>query len=207
MKRPIIVFYHTCINVHRDHAMRILNEQLNDLTKSGLADAAKWIFICVNGPKEDVEIIRKLAPPKAIVEANDPGMWASHEVNTLKNLDIIAEVYPDAYFAYFHMKGLGHPPGSPGHDHATGWRHRMQNVVVNRWRQCVAALDAGYDSVGQWWYAAPNGTYWAGNFWWATAKFINTLPEIDITGHHSGGRYEAEMWIGRGPALPKVKSL
>lgn len=214
MSAPIVIFYHTCISgprVERFHAFNILNEQLSSMSRSGVLDKAKWFFVSVNGPVKDAKVVERVAlnfgAKNLLVTPNDECDWGSDEVPTLRQLDVIAEVYPESYMLYLHMKGLGHPPPSSYHDFAKSWRGRMQDVVVDRWRECVKHLDNGFDSVGQWWNKAPNGEYWAGNFWWATSKFINTLPPIDVSGQHRGGRYEAELWIGRGPALPKYKSL
>jgi hypothetical protein len=38
-----------------------------------------------------------------------------------------------------------------------------------------------------------------GNYWWATGKFIKTLPPVDLT-----DRYAAETWIGMGNPMVAI---
>jgi hypothetical protein len=90
----------------------------------------------------------------------------------------------------------------------------MRNLIWG-WKQCVFDLDR-YESVGCHWLTNQsqdfNQNLWAGNFWWAQASFLATLPSIykrtriEVSGIDSlESRFEAEVWIGNGPKLPKVK--
>lgn len=206
--RPIAIFHHTCLNLGTPaHANFILKEQVDVMTEFGLLDAAQHVFVGVNGPAEDVAVVASMHHPKAVVFPNPKNEWPGGEVPTLRALRDFCLGNPSLNVLYLHMKGLTHVPGSHGHGHNTSWRHNMTHVVVKNWKRCVELLDGGFESVGNWWNVAPNGSYWAGNFWWATSDFISTLPPIVTDGHHSGGRYEAEVWIGRGPRLPKIVAL
>ena len=91
----------------------------------------------------------------------------------------------------------------------------MKNAVTN-WRTCVADLDSGADAVGSHWMVPPEtpiGQHiFAGNFFWAKASFLRTLPSImdreriKMSGIDSlDSRYESEVWLGNGPRIPKVK--
>lgn len=206
--KPIAIFYHTLVNVGtRAHADSIIQEQVGAMQSVGLLDQADYFFVGINGGEEDVKHIMSMMPLGAVPMVNPIETWASSEVETLRCLRDFCIGNPGVNVLYLHMKGLSHVPGSPTHDFNRDWRHGMQNIVVNRWRECVNHLEQGYESVGNWWNVAPNGSYWAGNFWWATSDFIATLPPILTEGHHSGGRYEAEVWIGRGPNLPRIVAL
>lgn len=210
--KPVAIFYHTCLTFNREHGLTILREQIGDMAKSGLLDEAKQFFIGLNGNMQDEVEIRnmvKMVSLKAdpIFVHHHPDDWPSGEVPTLRVMRDWLTAHEDYNVCYLHMKGLTYHPGIPGWDFYRDWRHRMQTVVVLRWLECVAHLDAGAESVGQWWNVAPNGQYWAGNFWWATGKFLSTLPPIVTEGQIQGGRMEAEVWIGRGPRLPKIVSL
>jgi hypothetical protein len=187
--------------------MSIVHEQMADLKRYGLLDACNDFYIGLNGDDADQARVSEAASPKAMIFQNAKETWGSGEVQTLRELREFSMAFPDHRLCYFHVKGLSYPPTHPGYQSAMEWRHRMQNVVIRRWRECLMYMDRGVESVGQWWNVAPNGSYWAGNFWWATAEFINTLPPIITEGQHSHGRYEAELWIGAGPKLPKLKSL
>lgn len=206
--KPIVVAYHCCTTLNRDWAFDLIQEQILSLAACGLAYEVSSILVGVNGPTEDAMLVKQMLPhPNAVVVQNVPESWSAGEVPTLQMMAEWIQGYSSCYVLYFHTKGLSFPPHIPVHDHYRDWRLRMENVVLTRWRECVAHLDAGAESVGQWWNVAPNGSYWAGNFFWATSEFIGTLPPINTYGHHSGGRYEAEVWIGRGPRLPNIVSL
>jgi hypothetical protein len=90
----------------------------------------------------------------------------------------------------------------------------MMLHCVTNWKKCVADLDAGAEAVGcHWMQGLPgNQNIFAGNFWWAKASYLRTLPSIfereriQKSGiKHVDSRYEAEVWLGFGPRLPIVK--
>jgi hypothetical protein len=86
----------------------------------------------------------------------------------------------------------------------------MERVVIWRWRECVANLEAGFDAAGPHWLNCPMGHnqhYFGGNFWWAKAAFINTLPPMAENATEHQQFYEAEVWLGTGPRLPHVRDL
>lgn len=89
-------------------------------------------------------------------------------------------------------------------DISTYWRQGMDDRLVRCWRARVKDLET-YDLVGCHWIEPPEAerSYFAGNFWWARAGYIATLPplpELDGT-----NRWEAEGWVARGH--PRVKAL
>ena len=92
----------------------------------------------------------------------------------------------------------------------------MERTVIHSWRQCVADLEGGYDVVGCHYMeppeTPPGQRIMAGNFWWSRATFLLTLPSImkrdriRLSGLDSAeSRYEAEVILGNGPRLPRVK--
>ncbi len=117
-----------------------------------------------------------------------------------------------AYFLYVHQKGASRERQT---EHITNWRKCMTKHLVTNWWKCVSDLDSGYESVGCHWLTnQADGTQsiWAGNFWWAKASFLRTLPSVmvrsrikmsGVDSHES--RYEAEVHIGNGPRLPRIK--
>lgn len=205
--KPIAIFYHTCINVHQAHAINIIQEQTDSMKQTGLLDAASKFYVGINGDLADMAAVDSLLPAKAMVFQNAPDTWASCEVPTLNTMRVWVDNNPDHHVLYLHMKGLGHPPGSMGYEPNRIWRLQMENVVIWRWGICVRELDSGAEAVGHRWYNSPTGNYFAGNFWWMRSPFIKTLPEIKPQGHLAGGRYEAEVWIGRGPRQPRIVNL
>lgn len=97
------------------------------------------------------------------------------------------------------------------------WREAMMKYCVAGWRDCVAAMDAGVESAGcHFMRNLADGTQniWAGNFFWVTSDFVNTLPSIylrdriKVSGIASlESRYESEVWIGNGVRCPTVKEF
>lgn len=89
------------------------------------------------------------------------------------------------------------------------WREAMTQQLVRRWSDCVPLLEEN-DAVGLHWLTAQefpgitaNDTpfpFFGGNFWWATTRYLRTLPKLG-----TAGRHDAEAWIGLGG--PKVRDL
>lgn len=208
--RPINIFFHTCFNLgNQDHAIAIFQEQIRALEACGVLEVAEFLFIGLNGDECDEVMLRSLLPIKTNITVflNQKSTWESGEVPTL---NILRELLPDLVgsdILYFHMKGLTHVPASHTFFANQQWRRSMEHIVIWNWRECVDFLRQGYDVVGHRWYNSPTGNYFAGNFWWAKSEFLKTLPEIKPQGHLAGGRYEAEVWIGRGSTPPMVVSL
>jgi hypothetical protein len=78
--------------------------------------------------------------------------------------------------------------------------------VVRGWRDDVSALVGGdYDASGPFFLEAdvwrsriPHFgaySYFAGNFWWATADHLRRLPPVGL----DVPRHDAEVWIARTP--------
>ena len=107
---------------------------------------------------------------------------------------------------YHHTKGVTHPTET----FLRAWRRRMEKAVVWGWRDCVAELDNGADACGVHWLTPEtfptlvhNFPFFGGTFWFANTNFLMTLPPLPAATW--ANRFEAEKWIGRGPARPRVK--
>jgi hypothetical protein len=128
----------------------------------------------------------------------------SGEVPTLRRLRADCAADPTGHVLYLHVKGASHPPGS-----VDRWRAFLCAGVLGRWRDCVAALDAGHDAAGNEWYGPDREALWrrvwglggldllphfAGNFWWARRDYVARLPVQPLT-----TRWDAEYrFIGTG---------
>ncbi len=207
---PIAVFYHTRLSggdphIYFDHASNIMAEQMHDLVTSGLADAADKILIGVNGGIGDFVAASCMAPPKAEV-LQHPDIFRG-ELPTMYIMQQWCKTNPEAYVFYHHTKGAIHK-NEPMYDL---WRRRMQDCGVINWKRAVKDLDEGIESVGCHWLtpeqfgASVKAPFWGGNFWWAKAKFLNTLPQLRQTATTRAEFYDAESWIGWGPRRPIVK--
>lgn len=119
------------------------------------------------------------------------------EFPTLNMLHEFAKT-SDFYILYLHTKGVTQPTPS-----VSDWRECMLYWVVERWRECVAKLDAGFDAVGINVIDSPV-KHFQGNFWWATTKLIRQLDRVETVQYvptHSNQteRHKAEFWLlGKG---------
>lgn len=220
--KPIAVFYH-CLFYHgsppevRGNAFAIVAEQMQLLENSGLAKRASKILIGINGPMEDsANIASVVVPIKSEVVLHGPNSFA--ENLTIVELERWLPTHPDWYVLYFHAKGCTHPAGEPyGETVSKPWRKTMEQDLIANWQACVNAMDTGAEVVcSHFMRGMADGTQniAAGNFWWATSNFLRTLPSIFARDRikQSGiaaaeSRYEAEVWIGNGPRLPRVKEF
>ncbi len=202
--KPIALFYHTylgggTIPVNTDNVIRIISEQLGALKVSGLSDAASRFVIGVNGSPEDYMAVASIVPPNSEVVHNLLGVA---ELPTMKIMQDHARANPDHLCCYLHTKGAIHN-GDPVFE---TWRKCMERVVIGMWKECARMVDLGADTSGAHWLTPQNYPiignvpYWGGNFFWASAAYLNTLPNIDI----NADRYEAEVWIGKTSKKKKI---
>lgn len=214
--KPIALFYHCLTHLNNadnllENAVNIIVSQMWQLRASGLLDAAREFHVGLNGGEETLQMARLLLPPESKITLH--GLQCHTELRTLLLLEQWLPTHRDWYVLYFHSKGASHPVG---HDLSTRWRGCMTRHCILNWRQCAADLDAGFEAVGCHWMvppATPLGQHiFAGTFFWAKASYLATLPSVMVRDRIkvSGldaleSRYEAEVWIGNGPRLPKVR--
>jgi hypothetical protein len=130
----------------------------------------------------------------------------------------------DGCVLYCHDKGAMNNSGFEAE-----WRRRVTGELAGRWQHCVSLLERS-DAVGcHWLHPAQDWPrpwpldgnrirvthpHFSGNFWWATAEYLRTLPEWPFQVPHSEGcctpdsvpqargettgRWLAELWIGAG---------
>jgi hypothetical protein len=70
----------------------------------------------------------------------------------------------------------------------TDWRRLMEHFVVERWHDCLAALD-DHDVCGVNWRSEP-APHFSGNFWWARPRYLASLPL-----HIGPLRFDPERWL------------
>jgi hypothetical protein len=116
------------------------------------------------------------------------------EADTLKWVRDYSAKNPEDYILYFHMKGI-----SKQNRNTEDWRRYMEYFVIEKWKDCVAKLDEGYDCCGVMWNTdTPIGMHphFSGNFWWAKTSYINTLDHTYLDAEF---RWDREFWIGTNP--------
>ena len=130
--------------------------------------------------KFDVEFVANHFP-------NDETMLTNRDAPTAFSEDVtLTKIWEDAQTSdnnilYIHTKGttsfsnhLG-PGGMKRHKEYYYWRQFMNWGVMERWRDCVHALNHGYDTAGANYLSEPLPHY-SGNFWWTKSEHVRKLP-------------------------------
>jgi hypothetical protein len=179
----------------------VVTEQMGLFTSVGITPTA-----CVIGSAADVEWIQA----KGIVVHSRYDSFAQFETPTLQVLYDWCRANPDGFAMYIHTKGVSRPES----DNKRAWRQLMQLYTVGDWMKNIDALRSGFDAVGVNFRDAGHDMFphFQGNFWMATAAWINKL--MPPTKHRvsrewpafCGPRLHAEMWVGSRPEI-RVKSL
>lgn len=178
------IFFHcACMNYFGD----VKNEIVEVVQRSGLEAAADEIYVCVAGKKN----LTVLLPEK----------WKQVYFSRLDQFE-----YPALHMLwhntqtgdkvlYLHTKGVASPAFKEG---TAAWRRYMLWGCVERWRECVAALDrhdtAGVlliDQPGMWARKIGAEKFYGGNFWWARGDHIKRLPCPIV----EKNRWHAEGWV------------
>lgn len=217
--KPIAIFYHCLFQIDDRElpaAIDISVEQMAALESSGLVDACSELIVGVNGGEESRVLAEMILPRKSKVTYH--GLQCHNELRTLLLLEEFVKTHPDWYVLYHHAKNATHSEATTHGSLGTRWRRCMERTCVHRWRECVAALDQGFEAVGAHWMTGQGWDrsqhYFAGTFYWATSNFMRMLPSITkreriiLSGLDSAeSRYEAEVAIGNGPRLPRIKDM
>ena len=123
----------------------------------------------------------------------DGGPLTGYEFPTVQAVWEFAASHPNDRILYLHTKGVREERGE--RMLRMQWRHWMTANVVTRWRECVWALENGYDVAGGWWSLAIS-PHFSGNFWWANCSYLRGLSKpVPIT-DDINKRVWAELWIG-----------
>lgn len=188
--------------------MYIAEEVIDDIFSSDLINNADFFIYCnyditnFNWLKD-----RTLNYPNVSLIDHD-ATPEEFELSTLNELKKFCDESTDDFnVLYLHHKGASRLR-TRKHVHITDWRKYMTYFNVELWKDCVAALNTGYDTAGVEWTEKSNfPKHYSGNFWWATAKYIRSLPNIvrpsdnnfinnsqfGLKAHY---RFDAEAWIG-----------
>lgn len=201
---PIAIWFHARLSgppVIPEHARAIMAEQFAYMGYCGLLEAANEIIVgCADCDRAEAE---KIAPKKTIFVRLEEG--SKSELPTLTHLRAWLPGNPHAYVLYQHIKCATRTDPL-----CQVWRRCMYHNLILQWHECVHRLNLGCDSVGAHWLTPEQhpglvkSPFWGGNFWWAKASFLMTLPAIPNTATCREDFFIAESWIGTGPRRPRV---
>ena len=192
---PVIGAYHVALF---PDWKEIVIPQCQRLKKSGLWSRTDRILVGIVGSEtEDTNVVRELLGDKA--DLRHLGPLHRYEFPTLEMLWAAARER-DGWCWYLHTKAASHrTPGGVKH------REQMESIIVDNFRQCMNVLPR-FDAAGGFWRNDAFGRkqpHFSGNFWWATTKYLATLPSPASL--NQADRYQAEFWIGANPHLRRFE--
>jgi hypothetical protein len=171
----------------------VVEEQLEKLERSGLGEAADHITVTAVGPRSYFAKLGKLFKsfPKKVTLIHAGRDLALYEFPGIEQVIRIGETWPDAKILYMHNKGVTHF-GKATEESASLWRRYMEYFTIERWKDCVEALDA-YDICGvEWFWNEKFPPHFRGNFWWARGEYVQRCHL------NRNDRFDCEFFIGTG---------
>jgi len=197
-------FYHVfCANDWK----RLVCEQIAGLKKNGLYDLLNKIYVCViTTNSDDVHFLTEHFPEKfeIVIQSNNP---KDYEYPILRYLHEKSRCENFLCF-YFHTKGVRFSEKMKKEKRGQeSWRLLMEYFIFEKYNLAINALQRGYSCYGAIPHTMKGYTFFAGNFWWTTSKYVTTLPEP--SSHHTlydqveigvNDRMYAEHWIGHSSA-------
>jgi hypothetical protein len=182
-------------------------EQTELLEKTGLFDASE-VNMMLHYEEEPFDWLKERWSDKSNVKYKvfDKSYKEWYEYTSCLEIQKDCEqAEEEFYLLYIHHKGsftrtLGN----------IYWRHYMQYFNIEKWRECVAKLDEGYDMCGAAWPKEINEgdmPYYPGNFFWAKSSYINRCTKLKVPTENNFQpqfpkqphlRFDLEIWHGTG---------
>ena len=198
----IIVFNHAT-DLHNDTSITL--EQAELFEKTGLLDAADDVNMMLHYKEESFKWLEDRWENCENIAYHLFDEWYQpwYEYTSCFHIQELCNASDEEfYILYTHAKGnFTRTYGN------INWRKYMQYWFVEKWKDCVAKLDEGYDLVGAGFLNNPPYPYFAGNFFWARASYIRRcqklIPpnEVDFKPQFKEQphlRYDLECWQGSG---------
>ena len=172
------LYYHVWSPGSSDIWRLLIDEQIKRMTKSALQFNVD-VYCCISGPQHVAiaEMISCYDWINILVSTADERRF---EGETLTRLHSACVARPDLEaVGYIHTKGIRHFPGaSPATFRAVNsWRHFLEWGTIDRWRDGIGNLQT-VDVVGVNFRDKP-WPHFSGNFWWASASYVRSLPAPD----------------------------
>jgi hypothetical protein len=181
----------------------IAERQLAVLETSGLLEGLTEAHFLAHYQERSFDALRSRLEPRPNVRwvfARDVEPREA-EVPSVAYLQMLARAEEgEAAIAYFHMKGITRV----GDEAVQDWTRFMEYTVLERWRECLARLESGFDTCGVSFRRLPYLMY-AGNFWWTRASYARRLVSLrhprdvgfatQVPTNPWGPRFDAEAWV------------
>jgi hypothetical protein len=188
---PIYIFYHLCPK-SKDNAghLVIINEQINELIKSGLYAKCETIFYGCSCEDCDVFLesyLNKYSKFKKLDDAIVPNL-KTYENMTINSMLEFAKNSPTEFYGlYLHTKGT-----TAVSETQNSWRQFMMYFLVKNYKICVDILNRNFYTCGVNYLSAPTKHY-AGNFFWFNSNYLKQLDYI--SNQDICNRFKGEFWL------------
>jgi GR25 family glycosyltransferase involved in LPS biosynthesis/tetratricopeptide (TPR) repeat protein len=183
----IFGFYH----LYTEKGWRgLVTEQVHRWQESGLAHATTRIFASVVGPQsaDGAAMLRKTCGDRVeLIHVSEDASRAERTI--LEYARHFCEHDEPLARGCWYMHGKGITATAERRHNVADWRHLMEHFIVERWTECVAALD-DHDACGVNWLQEP-APHFSGNFWWARPRYLGSLPA-----RIGPSALDPEMWLG-----------
>jgi len=176
-----------------------LIQYISSISESGLLEAATNIHICCVGGGDlpiDATTFSEYDVDKKIRIYHLSPELSVYELPTLQFLYQFSRENRECKILYIHTKNVGKEVNVCIEDQIK----YMLYFLIGKWRMCIESLDT-YNSCGVDLREFPT-LHYSGNFWWATSKYIATLPSPnefhDIQKYPNplnSIRHNQEFWI------------
>ena len=186
--KPIAVFIHAA---YLPRLQSRIDLYLTKLEESGLLARVSCIYISTVGSPFDIQISAHMQNKVKVVHVS-PHL-KDFELPTLKLLYSYYKMYPEHQVLYLHTKGVGKDINPCIED----WVHYMLYFLIERHEDAFRLLDS-HGTTGVDLLQKPT-LHYSGNFWWANAAHICTLPDpIAFQSYPNplnSPRHNQEFWI------------
>jgi len=186
MEKVACFIHSTTMELNKD---TFLIELLECLKASNILERLTYLCINNTGLKlDEAAIERKYSPAKVIHCLN-----TTHEFEnpTIKLLYSFCKLNPDYKVLYMHTKGVSYASNHVFLPGVKSWNRFMRHCLLDYFTQCLTLLKI-YDTVGCNFRSIEYGNpkHYSGNYWWATARYISTLPIAYLK-----DKYDPEFWL------------
>lgn len=185
-KKRACFIHSTNLNIYKTEKLEYL---INYLNKCNFFDSIDYCFINNIGDAIEESFFNHVS--KKIIINNYSEDTSLFENCTLRLLHFFSKLNPDYKILYFHTKGISHGKTHIFTSNINNWINYMLYCLVDHHKSCIELLDR-YDCIGVNYKETDkeNPQHYSGNFWWTTAKYINTLSLNLLKIKH-----DAEWWI------------
>ena len=210
-----------------------LIDNFKKIEDAGLLDELEKIYLTVIGNHDNIGMVIALAKTlsdkyeivayqntfESDADLNILDQHTEKAINQVNENVTIKLLYDhacreDAYFLYNHSKGITSFERMLKNGHFNTfinyyyWKEYISWGVIDKWKDCINALDNSYDVSGANYFSFPEKHY-SGNFWWSKSSHITKLPDpithdwwFDLQRNHWNNhirnasiRFKDEMWV------------